>query len=231
MSQDIFSNEFESRSPAARGVALVLIGVGAAISATASAAFFYTYAASMFEFISPQLSPWLAAACGVFLFEFSAFGWSQIEARHADTSEQIAIAGAGKWLALVGSLLTTVVWFSLRSSLLAGQLDDTALFVVSIAGGALVIVGSSGLFLLAALYASASASHTRARHDAAIRAMRAAASHQIDRETTLATLDQTISAIRQGLPDQAQRQGQANAKQYTRERFTANPTHARNGRR
>ena len=228
---DLFSTEFETRSPGARGVAYVLIGVGALISATATAAFFHAFAADMFSFISPELSPWLASAAGVFLFEFAAFAWAQVEARHADTSEQITIAAAGKWLALVGSILTTVVFFSLRSSLLAGQLDDTALFVVSVIGGLLIIVGSSGLFLLIALYAGASANHTKARHDAAIRAMRATAAHTINQETTAATLAQTVEAIRRGLPEHAQRQGLVNAQQFTRERFTDPKVTGVNGRK
>lgn len=233
MSQDIFSTEFDNQgSVSARGVAYVLIGVGALISATATAAFFHAFAADIFAFISPELSPWLAAIAGVFLFEFAAFAWSQIEARHADTNEQITIAATGKWLALVGSILTTVVFFSLRSSLLAGRLDETALFVVSVIGGLLVIIGSSGLFLLVALYVRASSGHTRARNDAAIRAMRAAAAHTINRETTAATLAQTVENIRRGLPEHAQRQGAANAAHYARERFTvpANPTTRQNGR-
>ena len=221
MSQnDLFTNEFESRSPGARGVAYVLIGVGALISASATAAFFHAFAADLFGFISPEMSPWLAAAAGVFLFEWAAFAWAQVEARHADTSEQIAIAAAGKWLALAGSILTTVVFFSLRSSLLAGRLDETAMFVVSIIGGLLVIIGSSGLFLLIALYVGASSSHTKARNNAAIRAMRASAEHTINRETTAATLAQTIESIRRGLPENTQRQGQLNANQFVSERFT-----------
>ena len=66
--QDLFSDFGQSGNPGARGIAAVLIGLGALISATATAAFFYTFAASMFAFISPDLSPWLAAVAGVFLF-------------------------------------------------------------------------------------------------------------------------------------------------------------------
>ena len=218
----MFSTDFDNQSSvAARGVAYVLIGIGALISAMATAAFFHAYAADMFSFVSPQLSPWLAAAAGVFLFEFSAFAWAQIEARHSDTAEQITLAAAGKWLALIGSVSTTIVFFSLRSSLLIGRLDDTAVYVVSIIGGLLIIVGSSGMFLLIALYASASANHRLARNNASVRAMRAAAAHTINRESVAAEMQQTVEAIRQSLPDNARRQGQANSAQFVAERFTA----------
>ena len=220
---DLFTQFDDSPHPGARGVALVLIGLGAIISATATAAFFATYAASMFEFISPQLSPWLAAGAGVFLFEFAAFAWSQVEARHADTKEQIAIAGAGKWLALAGSILTTVVWFSLRSDLLAGQLDETAMFTVSILGGVLVIAGSSGLFLLAALYASNSSPHREATAAATLRALRASAKHTIDQETTAATLSASVDKIRRQLPQHAETVSQDAAGQYFRSAIPTPP--------
>lgn len=216
----MFNNEFDNQATvSARAVSYVLIGIGAAISGMATAAFFYSYAADLFTFISPSLSPWIAAAAGVFLFEFSSFAWSQVEAKHADTSEQITIAAAGKWLALGGSVLTTVVYFALNSSLLAGRLDDTALYVVSIIGGLLVIVGSSGLFLLAALYTSHSASHTKARQNATIRAMQSNANHTINREATAATLSQTVEEIRRRLPENASKKGARQAGEFEAANF------------
>jgi len=211
---DLFSQFDDAPSPAARGIALVLIGIGALISATATAAFFHVYAASMFSFISPAWSPWLASAAGVFLFEFAAFGWSQIEAKHANTREQITLAAAGKWLALAGSIMTTVVWFSLQSSLIAARLDADATFVISVLGGILVIVGSSGMFLLVALYAGSSAQHHEASAAATLRALRASAKHTVDRETTTAALAASVDQIRRGIPQHADAVAQDAAARY-----------------
>ena len=226
MSQDLFAQFDDNPHPGARGVALVLIGVGALISASATAAFFFTYAASMFDFISPAWSPWLASAAGIFLFEFASFAWSQVEAKHANTREQLTIAAAGKWLALAGSILTTVVWFSLQSDLIASQLDAGATFVISVMGGVLVIVGSSGLFLLAALYAGSSSQHRQAASQTELRALRASAKHTIDRETTAASLAASVDQIRRGIPKHADTIAQDTAARYLATPTTVKPQEA-----
>ena len=232
MSQNFYS-EFNNGKPAmARAVSILFGGALLTLSAITSAAFFWQYAPGVFNFISPALSPYLAALTGVLCFEVASIAWSWLRAHDADTAVQMSAANVGAWGAMIGGLVVTAVYFTLNSELIAGRLDDAAIMTVSILGGLLIVLGIGGNFALGFVYRNAAAAHMEASNVAELRAMQSMAKHTIDRESTAATLAQTVEAIRAGLPENAHRQGQVNAGQFVAERFSqkANPTTRANGR-
>ena len=204
----------------ARAVSILFGGALLTLSAITSAAFFWRYAPGVFDFVSPALSPYLAALTGVLCFEVASVAWSWLRAHDADTAAQLSTANVGAWGAMIGGLVVTAVYFTLNSELIAARLDDTAVMTFSILGGVLIVLGIGGNFALGFVYRNSAAGHMEASNAAELRAMQSTAKHTIDRESTAATLAQTVEAIRAGLPDNARRQGKANAGQFVAERFT-----------
>lgn len=211
-----FNFEFDGneKSAAARAVGLLFGGALILLSAVTSAAFFWEYSPDLFSFISPSLSPYLAAATGVLCFEMAAVAWSWLRAHDADTHGQLTAANVGSWGAMIGGLLVTAVYFILNNRLLAGQLDATAETVVSILGGLLIVLGVGGHFALGHVYRTSGAAHQAAEHGAEIRAMKASAAHTITAESVRATMANTVKRVRETLPDAARNQGGINADRY-----------------
>ena len=151
-----FTSEFGNSKPApARAISILFGGALLFLSAVTSAAFFYRYAPGVFDFISPSLSPYLAALTGVLCFELANVAWSWLRAHDAATAVQLAAANAGAWGAMICGLIVTAVYFTLNSELIAGRLDATALMVVSIVGGLLIVLGIGGNFALGFVYRNA----------------------------------------------------------------------------
>lgn len=221
MSHNLFNDDFGSAKPALAGaIALLFGGALLFLSAVTSAAFFFSYAPNVFDFLTPSLSPYLAALTGVLCFELASVAWSWLRAHDADTAVQLAAANVGAWGAMIGGLVVTAVYFALNSSLLSGRLDDTAVMTVSIMGGLLIIIGIGGNFALGFVYRNAGAKHIEASNTAELRAMQSTARHAAARESTAATLAKTLEEIRRSLPAASQTQGSLNAGQFLDDNFT-----------
>ena len=214
-------DNFESDKPAAaRAVSILFGGALLILSAITSAAFFWRYAPGVFDFLSPAMSPYLAAATGVLCFEAASVCWSWLRAHDADTAVQLAVANVGAWGAMLAGLTVTAVYFTLNSDLIATRLDDAAIMFVSIAGGFLIVLGIGGNFALGFVYRNSAAGHMEASNAAELRAMQSAARHAARTETTRATLANTLQEIRRELPNQSKRQGAINAGQFIADNFT-----------
>ena len=126
------TSELDSGKPAlARAVGVLFGGVLVLLSAITTAAFFAKYAPSVFEFLSPELSPYMAALTGIICFEGASVVWCWLRANDSDTGQQLAIANVGAWGAMLCGLLITAVFLALNSSLIAGQLDAAAIDALS----------------------------------------------------------------------------------------------------
>lgn len=220
MSNIFQTNDFDSKPAAARAVGVLFGGALLILSAITTAAFFFAYAPHMFDFISPSLSPYLSALSGVLCFEAASVAWSWLRAHDSDTAGQLAVANVGAWGSMIGGLAVTSAYFALQTDLITPRLDDAMIMTVSILGGVLIIVGIGGNFCLGFIYRNMAAGHMEAANNAELRAMRSQARHLAQSETTKATLARSLAEIRKGLPEHAQRQGQANAGQYLAENFT-----------
>ena len=221
MSQQDFLSELENgKSPMAGGLRSIFGAVLIGLSAITSAAFFFTYAAGTFTFLSPSLSPYLAAVTGVICFEGASVIWTYLSAHDADTKTQLTVSMVGAWGSMLGGLIITAVYFTLNTQLIAPRLDDGSIMVVSIIGGLLIILGIGGNFALGFLYRANSASHKAAEQLAELRAAQSLARHTIKQESTKATLAQTVNRIREDLPQHAARQGAYNAGQFVAATFT-----------
>lgn len=216
-----FLSELEDAKPAtAGGVRAAFNAVLIGLSAVTSAAFFYTYAPHTFDFISPALSPLLAALTGVVCYELASVAWGYLGAHDADTNAQLATAKIGAWGCMFGGLVVTAVYFTLNTELISARLDDNSIVAFSLLGGALIVLGIGGNFALGFIYRANSAAHVAASNAAEIRAAKTFARHTIARETTNATLAQTVDQIRRGLPQHAARQGALNAGEFIEHNFS-----------
>jgi len=207
-----FTTEQENKKPAtAKAVALIFGTALIIISATTSAAFFSTYAAGLFNFVTPELSPLLSAIVGVVVFEGASITWAWLRANDADTKNQLSTASIGAWASMAGGLIVTACYFALNTSLLFERLDAQALTVISLSSGVLIILGVALNFALAHIYRVNSATNQEAENSAELRAMSADARHTVRQETTQARLAQTIDIIRQQIPAQSRAQGEHDA--------------------
>jgi len=214
--QDLFT-DFENGKPApARAVGVLFAGALLTLSGVTSAAFFWEYSPGLFDFLSPRLSPYMAAITGVIVFEAASVVWSWMRAHDADTNGQLSAANVGAWGSMIGGLLVTATYFTLNNSLLAGQLDAAAETVVSILGGLLIVLGVGGHFALSFVYRLSAASHVEASNTASLRALQQAARHTVQTETARATLSASVDKIRRQLPQHAETIGQDAAGQYFR---------------
>lgn len=214
------TTELQDGKPAlARSVSILFGAILILLSAITTAAFFATYASAVFVFLSPALSPYLAAAAGVICFEGASVVWSWLRANDSDTGQQLAIANVGAWGAMFGGLIITAVFLALNSNLIAGQLDATAIESLSILGGLLIVIGIAGNFALGFTYRNAAASHVAAGNAAQLRALQTAARHRANIATAEATLNNTLAAIQAGLPQHSKQQAADNAARYLAANF------------
>jgi len=210
----------------ARAVGVLFGGALVTLSALTSGAFFYEFAGSSFTFLVGDLSPWLAALVGVLCFEVASLVWAWLRANDADTAGQLAVSNIAAWATMAGGLAVTVVYFGLTVDLVAARLDETAVMVLSLFGGLLIVAGIAGNFAAGHVYRVNAATHAAASQHAEIRAMQTGAAFSAEREATYATLAQTLEQIRRQLPETSTQQGAANAGQFINERFTAAPHEA-----
>ena len=203
-SQDSFT---DSKHTAAAAVSIIFGGLLLLLSSITSAAFFAEYAATAFSFISPSLSPYLAAAAGVLVFEGASITWSWLKANDADTSQQLTTATLGAWSSMAGGLLVTVIFFSLSTTLI--NLDQQAAYFVSMLGVLLIIFGVAGNFCLIFVYRLGASSHQLSHQQAEIRALKAAASFTVLKESTQANMIESVTAIRESIPAAAAAQATA----------------------
>lgn len=208
MSNFLDPNLFENgdRSPMAGSVAAVIGALLLLFSAITSFAFFATYAAGVFNFISPAMAPWLAGLVGVISFEGMSLIWRYLHANHADTERSMRLAQAGSILALGGGLLVTVIYFALQTDLLRANMDAQTITSLSLIGGLLIIIGVSANFGLYHFYAESLSHHQANLERNRIAAMRTQASFNTRAATTQATLRQTMDNISRQLPEASARQ-------------------------
>jgi len=234
MSQNGFSSDFVSSKPVtARAVGGIFGGLLVLLSALTTAAFFFKYAPTAFDFLVGDLSPWLSALVGVLVFEVASLVWSWLKANDADTGAQLAVSNLSAWAAMACGLAVTVVYFSLGTDLINAQLDATAETAVSLVGGVLIVIGIGGNFCAGFVYRISGAMHSSATQQSQLRAMQTGAAFAANREATYAELQRTLEGIRAQLPDVANQQGAANSEQFINERFRIGdnrPTGRQNGR-
>ena len=216
---DLTSELQGGKPPLARVVGVLFGGILIVLSAMTTAAFFAAYAPTVFEFVSPELSPYLAAAAGVICFEGASVVWSWLRANDSDTKEQLAIANVGAWGAMLCGLVVTAVFLALNSSLISGQLDAAAVNALSLLGGVLIVIGIAGNFALGFAYRNAAAGHVAAGNAAQLRALQTAARHSANMATADATLRRTLQAIQASLPETSKQQAATNAARFLAANF------------
>ena len=142
-----------------------------------------------------------------------------MKTQDADTEKQISIASLSSLISLFGGLLVSVIFFSMQSKLMEGQLDAAALSSLGVGGTVLIVFGVCYSFAAFHFYSDNSAGSRKASHDAKMRALNSNASHIINEESTTAHLTNTVGQIMQQLPSHARRQGATDASRYMDTRF------------
>jgi len=216
-----FNTPLDHQKPVtSKAVGILFGGALVTLSALTSAAFFYQFAGDAFAFLVGDLSPWFAAAVGVLCFEIASLVWAWLRANDADTAGQLAVSNIAAWAAMAGGLAVTCVYFGLTVDLVAANLDETAVVVLSLVGALLIVAGIAGNFAAAHIYRVNAATHASASQQAELRAMQTGAAFVANKETTYAELEKTLEAIRQQLPETAVQQGSQNAGQFLNGRFS-----------
>lgn len=189
------------------------------LSALTTAAFFATYAAGIFANLVGDLSPILAALAGVVVFDAAAVIWSYLRSHHATTAEQMSIASAAGAGALIGSLLTTVIYLALSSGFDVGIYDpagelSTLGQILHYGGLALVVVGVAGGFLATYLYQNSGANVRQASQRRELATAAASGRFAADKQRVKLTTARTLQSIAAQLPDLAEKQGARVAADY-----------------
>lgn len=206
-----FDQEYEDVS-SGRGKTLAKVfafGVSALLfsfSALSTFGFFLNYAGGVFSFISPVLGPYIAGFLGAVAFEGMSFFWRYFKAHHADTAEQMEIAGHGATAALAGGVLITVVYLALDTPLLQSVIDDQARFYINILGAILIILGVSGNFALWHFYSAAGAEYIKAAKFAELTAKATANTHSLMSAYQRQVMKDTRRNITEAIPDMSEAQ-------------------------
>ena len=233
----MFTQFDEHRSGGYLQTAATVIAV--TISGLASFQFFATYSGALLAGIIP--AAFLAAAAGligVVMLEGGALYWQRSLQYDADSQTQVQIAKAGYLVSVTLSVIVTMLYFLLTSTLVAPYMADVEPIIK--AAAALVLVGIVGFQFTAKMqYSGAATTSIEARQRSELRALQNTAKHSVDRETTRADLAEALASIERQLPEASKKQGQQAARDFIAARCGdgvtlvdlsangANPTHGR----
>ena len=213
----MFTQFDEHRSGGYLQTAATVIAV--TISATASYQFFATYSGALLAGIVPEA--FLSAAAGligVLMLEAGAIFWQRSLQHDADSDQQVQIARAGYLVSVVLSVVVTMLFFLLTSSLIAPYMADVAPIVNAFA--AVILIGIVGFQFTAKMqYSGAATTSVEARQRAEMRAMQNTAKYSVERETTRADLAEALSNIERALPAASKAQGMQAAKEFISARY------------
>lgn len=206
--------------------------VAVSISGLASFQFFATYSGGLLAGIVPaQFLSIAAGLIGVVMCEAACLYWQWSVQHDADSKSQLQIAQAGYWLSLTISVVITVLYFALTSSLVAPYLQDVQHIIDAFA--AVTLVAAIGAqFTLKISYGAAATQAAKALQDAQIRALQGEAAYVVRQQSTKADLQNSLAELQRVLPDVSRARGAQTAGEFISQRYGvngANPTKAGRG--